>query len=73
MNSPAVKWYGINALEIRHNKGSFMIDPYVSRDNRLLHIPGEVDIRYGSAAVIGRLCVIGSGIDKEKIKELFGV
>ena len=43
MNSPAVKWYGINALEFRHSKGSFMIDPYVSRDNRLLHIPGEVD------------------------------
>ena len=47
-----------------------------SVDSRWIHfdyIPGEVDIRYGSAAVIGRLCVIGSGIDKEKIKELFGV
>ena len=47
-----------------------------STDSRWIHfdyIPGEVDIRYGSAAVIGRLCVIGSGIDKEKIKELFGV
>ena len=43
MNPPAVKWYGINALEFRHSKGSFMIDPYVSRDNQLLHIPGEVD------------------------------
>jgi len=28
----SVKWYGINALEIRHSGGSFMIDPYVSRD-----------------------------------------
>ena len=27
----------------------------------------------GSASVIGRLCVIGSGIDKDKIKALFGV
>ena len=37
------------------------------------YVPGEPDIRIGSAAVIGRLCVIGSGIVNEKIKELFGV
>ena len=37
------------------------------------YVPGEADIRIGGAAVMGRLCVIGSGIDKEKIKELFGV
>ncbi|MBQ8689271.1 MAG: GTP-binding protein [Clostridia bacterium] len=37
------------------------------------YVPGEADIRYGSASVIGRLCVIGSGINKEKIKELIGV
>ena len=37
------------------------------------YIPGEPDIRTGSAAIIGRLCVIGAGINKEKIKELFGI
>ncbi len=37
------------------------------------YVLGEADVRYGSASVIGRLCVIGSGIDKDKIKELFGV
>ena len=37
------------------------------------YIPGEPDVRQGSAGVIGRLCVIGAGIDKEKIKELFGI
>ena len=37
------------------------------------YVPGEIDIRFGSAEVIGRLCVIGAGINKEKIKELFGV
>ncbi len=37
------------------------------------YIPGEADIREGSAGIIGRLCVIGAGIDKEKIKELFGI
>ncbi len=34
-------------------------------------VPGEVDIRHGEAGAIGRLCVIGSRLDKEKIKELF--
>ena len=37
------------------------------------YVPGEADVREGSAGVIGRLCVIGSGLDKEKIKALFGV
>ena len=37
------------------------------------YIPGEPDVRQGSAGIIGRLCVIGAGIDKEKIKELFGI
>ena len=36
-------------------------------------VPGEKDIRTGSAAVMGRLCVIGSKIDEDGIKELFGV
>ena len=35
------------------------------------YVPGEADIRVGNPGVIGRLCVIGAGIDKEKIKELF--
>ncbi len=37
------------------------------------YVPGEPDIRVGKAGIIGRLCVIGAGIDNEKIKELFGV
>ena len=37
------------------------------------YVPGEPDVRCGSANVIGRICVIGSGIDKEKIREIFGV
>ena len=43
MNPVSVKWYGINALEIRHRNGSFMIDPYVSRNREKLYIPEEVD------------------------------
>ena len=34
-------------------------------------VPGESDIRHGEAGPIGRLCVIGSRLDKEKIKNLF--
>ena len=37
------------------------------------HVPGEIDVRYGSADVIGKLCVIGSKIDEAAIAELFGV
>ena len=35
------------------------------------YVPGEPDIRNGAAEVTGRLCVIGSDIDKEKIEKLF--
>ena len=47
-----------------------------STDGRWIHfdyVPGEADVRYGNAGIIGRLCVIGTGIENEKIKELFGV
>ena len=37
------------------------------------YIPGECDVREGSAAYTGRLCVIGSKLDEEELKELFGV
>ncbi len=37
------------------------------------YVPGEPDVRNGSAGIIGRLCVIGSGIDKARIAELFGI
>ena len=37
------------------------------------YVPGEPNVRIGTASIIGRLCVIGTGINKEKIQELFGV
>ena len=37
------------------------------------HVPGEQDIRHGSAAVTGRLCVIGSKLNEDALKNLFGV
>ena len=37
------------------------------------YVPGESDIRYGSADYTGRLCVIGTGIHEGALKELFGL
>ena len=45
-------------------------------DGRWIHfdyIPGEPDVRFGGAAVIGRLCVIGSKLDKVAISEAIGI
>ena len=35
------------------------------------HVPGEIEIRRGSAGVIGRLCVIGSKMHEDALKALF--
>ena len=37
------------------------------------YVPGESDIRRGGAAVTGRLCVIGSKMNEQAIKELFNI
>ena len=37
------------------------------------YVPGEADIRMGGAAVIGKLCVIGSKLDEAAIATAFGV
>ena len=37
------------------------------------YVPGEIDVRSGSAEYTGRLCVIGSKLDEEELKELFEV
>ena len=35
------------------------------------YVPGERELRHGAPAVTGRLCVIGSGLDEDGLKELF--
>ena len=45
-------------------------------DGRWIHfdyVPGEPDVRTGSAGVIGRLCVIGSELKEDALAALFGV
>ena len=45
-------------------------------DKKWLHfdlVPGEYEIRFGSADYTGRICVIGKDLLEDKIYELFGV
>ena len=37
------------------------------------YVPGEKNVRTGSADVIGKLCIIGAQIDQAAVKELFGL
>ncbi len=37
------------------------------------YVPGEADVRTGAADVTGKLCVIGSEVNKAAVEELFGL
>ena len=37
------------------------------------YVPGEPDVRNGSADITGRICVIGSGLNEAEIAKLFRV
>ena len=37
------------------------------------YVPGESDVRSGSADYTGRICVIGSKLNETALAELFGV
>ena len=36
-------------------------------------VPGEQNVRMGGADIIGKLCVIGSQLQEDKVAQLFGV
>ncbi|MBR4941021.1 MAG: GTP-binding protein, partial [Clostridia bacterium] len=43
-------------------------------DGKWIHfdyVPGERNIRYGSADITGRICVIGAGLEKSSVREIF--
>ena len=45
-------------------------------DGQWIHFdygPGDVDVRFGGADVIGKLCVIGAAIKEDALKSLFGI
>ncbi len=47
-----------------------------SDDGRWFHfdlVPGDSEVRYGSADYTGRICVIGAGLREDKLAELFGL
>ena len=47
-----------------------------AEDGKWIHfdyVPGEVDIRYGTAEVTGRLCVIGSQLKEDELREVFSL
>lgn len=37
------------------------------------YVPGEPEVRIGAAATTGMICVIGTGLKKDVIKEIFGL
>ena len=45
-------------------------------DGKWIHfdyVPEEINVRYGAADIIGRICVIGANIDNGALETLFGV
>ena len=68
----------LDSLEDIHKYGVILRAKGIvaSSDGKWLHfdyVPDEKNVRYGSASITGRLCVIGSKIDENALKELFGV
>ncbi len=68
----------LGALEDMHRYGMVLRAKGIvpAKDGGWLHfdyIPGEPDVREGSAAITGRLCVIGSKLDRAALSALFGV
>jgi len=37
------------------------------------YVPGEADIRNGTAGIIGRICIIGSKLNESALKKLFKI
>ncbi|MBQ7961594.1 MAG: GTP-binding protein [Clostridia bacterium] len=68
----------LEAFEDMHKYGMVLRAKGIvaAADGRWIHfdyVPGEANVRYGIASITGRLCVIGSGIKEDALKELFGV
>ncbi len=68
----------LKALEDEHKYGYILRAKGIveSTDGGWIHfdyIPEEPDVRSGSSAPIGKICVIGSKIDEHALAELFGL
>lgn len=70
--------HALEALEEENNYGFVLRAKGIveSEDGKWIHfdyVPGEPDIRIGSAEITGRLCVIGHEMKEDKVRELFGL
>ena len=68
----------LGAIEDQHKYGFVLRAKGIvaGEDGQWIHfdyVPGEPDVRNGSAEVTGRICVIGTDIDEGKIHRLFQV
>ena len=67
----------LNALDTGHYGVILRAKGIVScADGGWIHfdyVPGEMNVRQGSAAVTGKLCVIGANLDEQAVVSLFGV
>ncbi len=66
----------LSAIEDQHKYGFVLRAKGIveGADGQWIHfdyVPGEPDVRNGSAEVTGRICVIGTDIDEDKIRKLF--
>lgn len=66
----------LEAIEDQHEYGFVLRAKGIveGADGQWIHfdyVPGEPDVRNGSAEVTGRICVIGTDIDEDKIRQLF--
>ena len=68
----------LEAIEDQHEYGFVLRAKGIvaDEDGQWIHfdyVPGEPDVRNGSAEVTGRICIIGTDIDEGKIRQLFQV
>lgn len=70
--------HALETLQDEHRFGTVLRAKgiVVGADGQWIHfdyVPGAPDVRVGGADVIGRLCVIGSQLNKAAVAELFGL
>ena len=68
----------LEAIEDEHEYGIVLRAKGIveAQDGTWIHfdyVPGEPDVRTGGADIIGKIVVIGSKMDKEKIRQLFEI
>ena len=68
----------LETLEDEHTYGFVLRAKGIveAEDGQWIHfdyVPGEPDVRFGNAEVMGRLCIIGSKMNKDAVRELFDI